>query len=101
MASISVRRYDGFTPDAVPQIIQRLEEVGWAETVRSITGFIHYSILDDSDTTIATISVFETQAGVEESDRLAAELVRSELADLQPTPAQITEGEVIFDVAAE
>ncbi len=43
---------------------------------------------------IASVNVFEDQAGAEESIRMAAEWVRQNLAALLPNPPEITEGEV-------
>ena len=43
---------------------------------------------------IATVSVFEDQAGAEESVRMAADWVRGNLAALLPDPPEITAGEV-------
>jgi hypothetical protein len=43
---------------------------------------------------IATVSVFEDQAGAEESIRMAAEWVGNNLAALLPSPPEITAGEV-------
>jgi hypothetical protein len=43
---------------------------------------------------IATVSVFEDQAGAEESIRMAADWVRQNLASLLPNPPEITAGEV-------
>jgi hypothetical protein len=43
---------------------------------------------------VASISVFETQAGAEEANRMAASWVKENLAALLPTPPEITAGEV-------
>lgn len=43
---------------------------------------------------VASVNVFEDQAGAEESIRMAAEWVRQNLAALLPNPPEITEGEV-------
>lgn len=43
---------------------------------------------------IATVSVFEDEAGAEESARMAAEWVRQNLAALLPDPPEVTAAEV-------
>jgi hypothetical protein len=44
---------------------------------------------------MVSTSVFENQAGAEESIRRAADYVRDHLAPLLPNPPQVTEGEVV------
>ncbi|MEV0986520.1 MULTISPECIES: hypothetical protein [Streptomyces] len=44
---------------------------------------------------MVSTSVFEDQAGAEESIRRAAEFVRDRLASLLPEPPQVTAGEVV------
>ena len=44
---------------------------------------------------IAIVSVFEDQAGSEESIRAAADWIRQNLAALLPNPPEITAGEVV------
>ncbi len=44
---------------------------------------------------VASISIFETQAGAEESTRLAADWVRQNIAELVAGPPEITAGPVI------
>ena len=44
---------------------------------------------------IAIVSVFEDQAGSEESIRTAADWIRQNLAALLPNPPEITAGEVV------
>jgi hypothetical protein len=53
-----------------------------------------YYALNAGDGVVASISVFETQAGAEEANRMAASWVKENLAALLPTPPEITAGEV-------
>lgn len=57
-------------------------------------GFVAYYAINAGDGVVASISVFETQAGAEESNRMAASWVKQNLASLLPTPPEITAGEV-------
>ncbi len=54
-----------------------------------------YYVVDAGAGEIATVSVFEDQAGAEESVRMAADFIRQNLAALLPNPPEITAGEVV------
>jgi hypothetical protein len=62
--------------------------------IKDADGFLAYYALNSGAGEIATVSVFEDQAGAEESIRMAADWVRQNLAALLPDPPEITEGEV-------
>ena len=64
--------------------------------VRQIAGFVGYYLFNPSPQEIAAISLFESQAGAEESVRKAQEWVRQnpDIARLLPDPPQIIAGEV-------
>jgi hypothetical protein len=59
-------------------------------------GFIAYYGIATEDKVIATVSIFEDQAGVEESNQRAAEWVLQNLAHYVTGIPQITAGEVEF-----
>lgn len=101
MAYVSVRRYDGLDADTIPQIAEKVEESGFGNTLRGITGFLGYYMIAGDDGTGMTVSVFETQAGAEESIQRAAEMVGAEFRDLIPNPPQITNGELLLEVTPE
>ena len=88
----SIRRYEGIAPDSVEEIIKRAE-AGFVPIVSSGAGFIGYYLVDAGDGVLATISVFETEAAAEESNKAAASWVKENLAALVPNPPQITAGE--------
>jgi hypothetical protein len=52
-------------------------------------------MLATADDTFATVTVFQNQASVEESNRKAQEWVRQNAADLVLTPMQFITGEVL------
>ncbi len=91
MAFASIRRYEGIRD--VDEAVRRAEE-GFVPIVSSSPGFISYHLIDAGGGVGVTITVFETQAGAEESNRRAAEWVKQNLAELLPNPPQITAGEV-------
>jgi hypothetical protein len=48
---------------------------------------------------MVSTSVFQDRAGIEESNKQAADWVRQNLAPLLPNPPQITAGEVVAHTA--
>jgi len=94
----SVRRYR-IDPDSAGEEMARVKE-GFVPIVSEVPGFIAYYDLDAGDGVIASITIFEDQAGAEESNRMAAEWVKQNVASLFPDPPEITAGEVIVHHAA-
>ena len=58
-------------------------------------GFVTYFWTDAGGGVMVSTSVFQDKAGVDESNRKAAEWVRENIATLLPNPPQITAGEVV------
>ncbi|MFJ7158865.1 hypothetical protein ACIQUQ_28530 [Streptomyces sp. NPDC101118] len=86
-----VRRYEGVTDPA--EAGRRVAE-GFVPVLRQVTGFVAYYFIDAGDGVMVSTSVYENQAGAEESVRRAAEFVRDNLASLLPNPPQVTAGQV-------
>lgn len=96
----SVRRYDGVDPGSVDEVMRLVgEEGGFASIISKAPGFIAYYALDAGDGVVASISVFEDQAGAEESNRMAADWVKEHLASLLPNPPEVTAGEIVVHQA--
>ncbi len=95
----SIRRYEGLSPGTIEEIVKVVEE-GFVPIVSAGAGFIGYHLVDAGGGVMATISVFETEAAAEESNRAAASWVKEALSTLLPNPPQITAGEVRADKAA-
>ena len=78
----TVHRYEGVTIPMRPQS-------GYVK-VRSVDprprGFVAYYWVDAGDGVMFSTSVFEDQADEEHSNRLAADWVKENLADLLPNP---------------
>jgi hypothetical protein len=87
-----VRRYDGVTDPA--EAARRVQE-GFIPLLREVPGFVAYYVLDAGGGVIVSTSVFDDQAGSEESTKRAADYVRGNLASLIPNPPQVTAGEVV------
>ncbi len=63
--------------------------------VASIPGFRAYYMVDSGDSTIASVSVFDTQDGIEECDRRTAKLVEERLSGYRLSSVEINEGQVL------
>ncbi len=89
---VTVRRYEGVSD---PSEAARQVREGFIPIIREVSGFRAYYWADAGSGVMISTSVFEDQAGAEESNRRAANFVRENLAALLPHPPQITAGEVV------
>ena len=88
----AVRRYEGITDPRRPGVASTKSFVPLLEHV---PGFIAYYWLDAGDGVMASMSVYEDQAGADESVRIAHDWVRENAATLIPNPPAVTEGHVV------
>ena len=89
---VAIRRYK-MDPGTVDELIQRVNE-GFVPIISQAPGFTAYYVLDAGNGMVASISIFADRAGAEESNRMAADWVRQNLASLLPSPPEITAGEI-------
>jgi hypothetical protein len=80
-------------PVSVDEVMRQVNE-GFIPIIKDADGFLAYYALNAGAGEIATVSVFEDQAGAEESVRMAADWVRQNLAALLPDPPEVTAGDV-------
>jgi len=85
-----IRKYNS---NSVDEVIRRANE-GFVPLISKHAGFKAYYILKEGENTFATLSFFETQAEARDSNKLAADWVHKNLAELLPQPPEITEGDV-------
>jgi hypothetical protein len=88
----TVRRYEGVTDPATAG--RRVNEE-FVPLVRQIPGCVAYYWIDADGGAMVSTSVFQDQAGEEESTKRAADWVRANAASIFPTPPQVTAGEVV------
>jgi hypothetical protein len=88
----AVRRYEGVTDPA--EAGRRVNE-GFVPLIRQVPGFVAYYWVDAGGGVMVSTSVFENQAGADESTKRAADFVQENLASLLPNPPQVTAGEVV------
>ena len=87
-----VRRYDGVTDAA--EAGRRVKE-GFVPLLQDMPGFVAYYWVNSGGGVMVSTSVFQDQAGEEESTKRAADFVSANLASLLPNPPQVTAGEVV------
>jgi hypothetical protein len=90
----SVRTYAG-NRDLADTLAKHEDDI--RQLLGGINGFRAYYLLKTRDGT-TTISVFDDQAGAEESNRAAAAWLAENLPDLNVAPPQVTTGEVVVNL---
>ena len=86
----TIRSYSGGSEFA-DALVEHEDDIRGIITL--IAGFRAYYLVRTADG-VTTISVFDDQAGAEESTRAAAAWVGENLADVSPGAPQVTTGEV-------
>ena len=94
----AIRQYQ-VDPGSVDEITRGVNE-GLLPIIKEVYGFQAYYALDAGGGRLATISVFDDQAGAEESTRMAADWIRQNMASLVPDPPEVLEGDVVVHDAA-
>ena len=84
-------------PGSLNEVARRIQD-GHVPTIRNLPGFVDYTFVNLGNDEGTSITIFETQEAVAESNRLAAEWVRQNLADLSPGLPEMSEGEVLIHV---
>jgi hypothetical protein len=67
---------------------------GFLPIISKAPGFVAYYIVDAGNDVVASVSVFEDEAGAEESNRMAADWVKENIASLVSGSPEITAGAV-------
>ena len=90
----TVRQYQGIEPGTYEELLRRRAEV--EAVLKEAPGFVAYSMLRPSDTTMTTITLCADQAGVEESNRRVAAWIKENIPTFMPSPPGISIGEVVI-----
>lgn len=88
----SIRKYS-VIPGRVNEWMRRVQR-GFVPLISNISGFVAYYALEVKDDEAITVSIFDTQAGAEESAWQAADWVTKNLASLNRGLAEITLAQV-------
>jgi hypothetical protein len=90
----TIRRYEGIDESRSEEIARRVIDE-FIPQVSELEGFDGYFVLN-AGRVLATISIFESESGAEESTRLARDFIHDEgLQDAIPNPPVVTAGEVV------
>ena len=92
-----IRTYTG-TPELADQLAARAGEI--EEIISSVEGFKKYFLVRTDDG-CSTISVFEDEAGAQESTRRAAQWLRENASEVKSSPPAITTGDVVVHFGAK
>ncbi len=88
----AIRRYT-IQSGTLSEVAQRAQQ-GFVPLVSQIPGFVGYYGIDAGNNVVVTISIFQDQAGEEESTRRAANWVRQNVAEFIQGGVEVTTGEV-------
>ena len=93
---ISIRNYKltSQDPKARGELTRQINDL-FLPQISKAPGFVSYYAVDAGSGTLATVSVFESQSGAEESNRQAADFLKKNLPALASGPPEIASGEVI------
>ena len=91
---VTVRNYTG-TPGLADELVRN--EGAVKELITAINGFHAYYLVKTSDGSAVSISVYDDQAGAEESTRQAREWIQSNLPDMAAGPPEVIVGEVVIE----
>ena len=89
---LAIREYQ-LAPDRTMEELHAAVESGFMPIVKDVPGFREYFLVETGEGVIS-ISVFEDQAGAEESTARAADWVQENLADFFTGPPTVTTGSV-------
>ncbi len=92
-AYLAIRHYALAANASMDEVLGRVE-TGFVPIVRGVPGFQEYFFVDTGGDTLLTISVFNDEAGAEESTRWAADWVKQNLAGMFQGPPTVTTGTV-------
>jgi hypothetical protein len=91
-AYLAIRQYQ-LAPDRTMEELHAAVESGFMPIVKGVPGFREYFLVETGEGVIS-ISVFDDQAGAEESTARAADWVQQNLADFFAGPPTVTTGSV-------
>jgi hypothetical protein len=88
---VTIRHYHTTDPDQVAQAVN----AEFIPMLKQAPGFIHYYLLHRGDGWIMSVSIFDDQAGADNSTRMAADWVRQRVAPFVDGPPEVYSGDVL------
>jgi hypothetical protein len=89
----AVIRHYHFKPEDGAKIDKLVKE-GFVPLIKKANGFVRYYWLDTGNGEGASLSVFRDKAGADESIQLAAEFVKTHMAEITVQKPEVIEGPV-------
>jgi hypothetical protein len=96
MHHASIRRYHVTSAKEVTRLVNE----GFVPIISRAPGFIAYYGVEGSDGTWASLSIFETQAQADESNRMAADFVKQNLSTYIKGTPDTTRGDLVCDTTS-
>lgn len=93
---MSIRKYNVKSSD---ELTKKVKEK-FMPLISKAPGFISYYGISINDTTWASVSIFQSDAQVEESNKIAAEWIKQDALDLVWSPPEIIAGDVGCHISA-
>jgi hypothetical protein len=87
----TIRRYKVTRPKDFNERVNS----SFINVIRKVPGFISYIAIDEGDGWWASVSLFENKEGIIQSDKVAADWVKQNAADLTSGSPEITAGIVV------
>jgi hypothetical protein len=88
-----------YTTSDSAELAKRVQEE-FLPIVREVPGFVGYYVVDAGDGRVASITVAEDEAGVEESTRRASSWVKDRLAELITGGPDVLAGDTVVSETA-
>ncbi|MFT5702179.1 MAG: hypothetical protein ACI8ZB_005090 [Desulforhopalus sp.] len=92
----TIRRYKGFPQDKMDEIVKRVAD-GFVPIITTSEGFIDFRFIESGGGIVTTVSVFDTMDASVASNIMAADWVKENLTEYNPSTPQISTGEVRID----
>ena len=90
---VVIRNYEG-SSKLIDELIGRRKDV--EELIKGVEGFVAYYLIKTANGG-ASISVFENEAGTEESTKRAAAYIKQNLAGVASGAPEVIEGRAVID----
>jgi len=87
-------RYYHQNSELADALVENQSEV--KRIIGGIDGFEAYYLIRTGDGSTVSVTVFENQAGAEESNRVAAEWLRENVPEVAVNPPMVSAGEVLI-----
>jgi hypothetical protein len=86
-------------PGKAQEVGRRIEEQ-FVPQMRAVSGFVAYYLVDLGSDEIASISVFQSQAGADEANQKAGAWTKQNLGDITAGPLEARAGQVLVNAPA-